>query len=251
MVKYKQGEKEALLIMEKLGYSICKEYHDSGDSKKKPDLMYDDGRFLEVTHTKHNFARNDKLNKYNQLTIDERTRIEEKAWNAYRRIIDDDYEYDGFCNISQNGRLLLESDLKIVKEHYGYDAKQGQCSEFNCDITFIEESSDNILKRIETKGEKHSSKNIDLFIFATENEIKHTMFLVRTKESNDCSYEFFRQIAGSPFICIVICEWNLKERKYNTDNPRILCFERDNRNDDTIRIKYGRLNDIKVIQNIS
>lgn len=244
-MKYKQGEKEALQIIEKLGYSICKEYHDCGDANKKPDLMYSDGRFLEVTHTEHNFATKNKLNKYNQLSFEERARIEEAAGDAYRRIMHDDYEYDAFGNITKSGCLLRERDLKRVKEHYGYDASQGQCSEFNCDITFIEESSDNILKRIEEKGEKHSAKDIDLFIFATENEIHHTMFLIKTKEGNGCSHEFFRHIAESPFIRIFLCEWNMKEEEYDTENPRILCFERDNRKDDTIRIKYGRVNDLK------
>ncbi len=49
----KKGEKEAATILKSLGVELDESYCDNNSEKSMPDLKYKDGRFIEVTHTKH------------------------------------------------------------------------------------------------------------------------------------------------------------------------------------------------------
>lgn len=50
----KQGEKEAKQILETIGRRIDDSYCDDNSRSSMPDLRFKSGRYIEVTHTKHN-----------------------------------------------------------------------------------------------------------------------------------------------------------------------------------------------------
>ena len=49
-VNRKQGENEAIQILQKKGYEFDLDYKDQNSGESMPDLKYKDGRYLEVTH---------------------------------------------------------------------------------------------------------------------------------------------------------------------------------------------------------
>ena len=53
MIKRKRGEEEALIILKQVGIEIDEDHYDDNSKSKMPDLRYKDGRFIEVTHTRH------------------------------------------------------------------------------------------------------------------------------------------------------------------------------------------------------
>ena len=76
-------------------------------------------------------------------------------------------------------------DLKLVKSHMGYDPTKWdfaeKLSEFDCDSPIIECSTENILREVREKGEKHKSGNTDLFIFVLEDEFEAMMDLLQRR----------------------------------------------------------------------
>ena len=50
----KQGENEAKLILETIGRRIDESYCDDNSRSSMPDLRFKSGRYIEVTHTRHN-----------------------------------------------------------------------------------------------------------------------------------------------------------------------------------------------------
>lgn len=50
----KQGEEEAKQILETIGRRIDETYCDDNSKSSMPDLRFKSGRYIEVTHTKHN-----------------------------------------------------------------------------------------------------------------------------------------------------------------------------------------------------
>ena len=60
----KKGEEEARIILQSLGFKFSETYHDDGSKDNMPDFMYEDGRFLEVTHTNHNNKLYGNVTKY-------------------------------------------------------------------------------------------------------------------------------------------------------------------------------------------
>lgn len=49
----KKGEFEAKSILEKLGVQFDESYYDDNSRNSMADFKYKNGRFLEVTHTRH------------------------------------------------------------------------------------------------------------------------------------------------------------------------------------------------------
>ena len=71
-----------------------------------------------------------------------------------------------------------------MKSHMGYDPTKWdfaeKLSEFDCDFPIIECSTENILREVREKGEKHKSGNTDLFIFVLEDEFRVMMDLLHS-----------------------------------------------------------------------
>ena len=100
-----------------------------------------------------------------------------------------------------------------------------QFSEFKCDHPIIRFSTDNILREItKDKGKKYPDGDVDLFIFATDEEFRLMRELLPEKTWNGVASAFLKQILLSPFPRIYVCEWNFIRQEYNTKNPRLVVF---------------------------
>ena len=221
----KQGEKEAKEILERKGIAFDETHHDDGSKHSLPDLKYlGEERFLEVTHTRHNNAIVTRINQFHRKSTNEQLEIMEKARNAYDRI------HEGCYPNTEEGIAQYKRDLKLVKSHMGYDPTKWdfseKFSEFDCDTPIIECSTDNILREVREKGEKHKSGNTDLFIFVLEDEFRVMMDLLRSGPQNGCYTAFFNSILSSPFPVVYVCAWNWEAQTYEIANPRIMKFEK-------------------------
>lgn len=157
----KQGEQEAKMILVRKGVAFDDNYHDDNSRPSMPDFKYlDEERFLEVTHTLHNNAIITHINRFHRKSTAEQLEIMEKARNVYDRI--HEYRYPD----TEEGMVQYRCDLKLVKSHMGYDPTKWvfgeKLSEFDCDSPIIECSTENILREVREKGEKHKSGNTDL-----------------------------------------------------------------------------------------
>jgi len=72
----KKGELEAKKILEKLGEQFDEDYHDDNSKSSMPDLRYKKGRYLEVTHTRHNNAIFTSANKFSNKSITEQLELD-------------------------------------------------------------------------------------------------------------------------------------------------------------------------------
>lgn len=90
----KKGELEAKEILEKLGEQFDEDYHDDNSKSSMPDLRYKNGRYLEVTHTRHNNAIFTSANKFSKKSITEQLEIEIKAADAIERMCNSGYGKD-------------------------------------------------------------------------------------------------------------------------------------------------------------
>lgn len=83
---YKKGEKEAREILERKGIKFDNSYYDDNVGESKADLRYENGRFLEVTHTRHNNSIYYSPNKFSKKQLNEKMQLLHKVNNAYDRI---------------------------------------------------------------------------------------------------------------------------------------------------------------------
>lgn len=146
----KKGEKEAKVILEKTGIEFDNNYQDDNSEKSMPDLKYKSGRYLEVTHTKHNISIFTSLNKFSRQPISTQLKISQKATEALGRMQTLNYEKD------EKGRKQYKEDCRLLKNHMGYDPTsfKNHFSEFKCDVPIISFSADNIIDEItEDKAE--------------------------------------------------------------------------------------------------
>lgn len=221
----KQGELEAQMILERKGIDFDETHHDDGTKHSLPDLKYlGEERYLEVTHTFHNNAIVTQLNRFQRKSTVEQLEIMQKARNAYDRI--HEYCYPN----TEEGMSQYRCDLKLVKSHMGYDPTKWnfakKFSEFNCDSPIIECSTDNILREVQEKGEKHKSGNTDLFTFVLEDEFEAIIDLLKSGPQNICYVSFCNAILQSPFPIVYICVWSWETQKYEVDNPIIMKYEK-------------------------
>lgn len=209
--KYKQGEKEAKIILENFGFNFDDSYYDDNSQNSMADLKTLDNKFVEITHTKHN---------NNVLTPNN---FQKKPFEEQQKIYQ---EIQNICNKRKDKEKLTPSEIKKLKTHFGTkDDYLG--SEFKCDSPMIEFSVDNIIREIKNdKGEKYKNKkNISLFCFVTEDELNLLLDLL--KQKNNKFYDIFiNTIKNSPFEYIYLCEWNFSEQNYNVIDPRLLCFSK-------------------------
>ena len=216
----KQGEKEAKLILSRLGFSFDPSYYDDNSKQSMPDLKTLDGRYIEVTHTKHN-NNVTKCNKFSMLSAEEQLSKIEEAQSAYNRICHKDYETDDTGSLTQSAISQHEKDVKLKESHYGFINNE-KSTEFKCDLPVIEYSVDNILREIvDDKGSKYKNGKTDLFVFVTEDEYRIFKQLLSEKEWNCTFSEFEKSINKAPFKTIFICCWKFETQQYITDNSAL------------------------------
>lgn len=239
MPKRKKGELEAITILENLGIEIDKDYYDDNSQNSMPDIRCKDGRYIEVTHTFHNNAIPTRISKYDQLQPDENWSeytkrhldVEIHCSRALDRIRNSDYERDEMRRLTPEGLAQFKKDAKLLKEHMGYDVTEmdftKKYSEFKCDHPTITFSTDNILREItKDKGEKYPDGDVDLFIFATDEEFRLLKELLPQKNWNGTASRFLKQILYSSFPVIYVCAWCFETQKYNTENPELVVFSK-------------------------
>ena len=243
-VKRKQGESEAMQILRQRGVVFNEEYNDDGTSgQSKADLQYTNGKFLEVTHTKHNNAiTNPESRKFNHLSESEQLEVAQEAREAYRRIISKNYpvkgnKYPGKSNeLTDEGRDLFKQDTKMVKTFFGLDIQTGtESSEFKCDFPVITCSADNILREILVdKGQKFKDGNTELFIFVLDAEFECVEHLLGDVKNNRFAMAFLSAILESPFPAVYLCVWDFYNQAYFIHDAQLLVFRKE---DDGLRWK--------------
>ncbi len=93
------------------------------------------------------------------------------------------------------GQAQFKKDAKLLKEHMGYDVTEmdfaKQFSEFKCDHPTIHFSTDNILREItKDKGKKYPDGDVDLFVFATDQEFRLMKELIPQRTWNGTASGF-------------------------------------------------------------
>lgn len=237
MAGRKQGELEAITILESSGIQVDRDYLDDNSHKSMPDVRCKDGRYIEITHTFHNNAIPNGIRKFDRLQPGEdwsgytqrHLDIEIECSHALDRVRKSDYERDDSWKLTPAGQAQFKKDAKLLREHMGCDVTEmdfaKQFSEFKCDHPAILFSTDNILREIsKDKGNKYPDGDVDLFIFATDEEFRLMKELIPQRTWNGTASGFLNQILQSPFPKIYVCEWCFEEQKYNTKNPEIVVF---------------------------
>lgn len=215
----KQGEREAKEILEKKGIAFNGEYYDDNSKKSMPDLMYKDGGFLEITHTKHNNAIVKCVNKFYQKTIDEQLAIMQQVKEAYNRYRSGNYSKDE----KTEGQEQFVKDKQLLTLQYG--EKLG--SEFKCNQPIIIGSVDNIIREIkEDKGSKKFPSNTDLFIFALEEEVFIMIELLTQSRWNGASRGIIEAVIESAFPTIYVCAWDFFRQQYEIDDPLLVRLQK-------------------------
>ena len=224
-MKQKRGEQEAKSILQSKGLEFDDAYFDDNSKESMPDLRFKNGRYLEVTHTLHNYNIVDRPNDFWWKSPKEKLQIMQAANEAYERIKKRDYPRtpDG---LTPEGSAQYKRDAKTVKNHFGIDVTdRSQWSEFKCDITVLSFSADNIIREINEKAPKHSKVDTELFIFIVEDEYRCLRYLLDTREYNGSYIKFMNSVINSPFDVIYLCVWDFKSKIYDIDNPTLLKFE--------------------------
>ncbi len=233
----KKGELEAITILESIGIQVDRDYLDDNSHKSMPDVKCTDGRYIEVTHTLHNNSIPTTISRFDRLQpgedwsgyVQRHLEVETECSCALDRVRKGDYEGGDGWKLTPAGQAQFKKDAKLLKEHMGYDVTEmdfaKQFSEFKCDYPTIHFSTDNILREItKDKGKKYPDGDVELFIFATDEEFRLMKELIPKRTWNGTASGFLNQILKSPFQKIYVCEWCFERQEYNTDNPQIIIF---------------------------
>lgn len=236
-MKKKKGEQQAVEILKTLGIVVDENYCDDNSCESMPDLKCLDGRYIEVTHTKHNNYYQEHYNRYIRRQLDgnasfwmkKNLETEIKCSEALERFFASEYESFENGSLTDEGKNQYEKDCGLLKKHMGFDPSESddskRNSEFNCDIPNILFSTDNILQEIvEDKAKKHDSGASDLFLFVAEEEYELLKELISRIGWDKSAGEFLQHIFNSPFQTIYICAWNFFDQEYNTVNPHMIRF---------------------------
>ena len=210
MAGRKQGELEAITILERIGIQVDRNYLDDNSHKSMPDIKCKDGRYIEVTHTHHNNAIPTTISRFDKLQPGEdwsgyaqrHLAVETECSCALDRVRKGDYERNDSWKLTPAGLAQYKKDAKLLKEHMGYDVTEmdfaNQFSEFKCDHPTIYFSTDNILREItEDKGEKYPNGDVDLFVFVTGEEFRLMKELIPQWTWNGAASGFLNQILKS------------------------------------------------------
>ncbi len=238
MKKYKDGEREAYEILSNIGIELDESYYDDNSQKSMPDLMYSNGRKIEVTHTDHNKNVFKHENKYVKEELEDEKgevfrrhyEIDLKAWDAIERIKNFDYDRDSDGRFTQEAEKIYKSDLKLLKTHLGYDPTKrdihDQFSEFKCDSPIIHFDTDSILRKIDEKAEKYHNKETDLFLFVVDTEYRLMIKLISQMSYNGSAQAFLKHIYDSVFPTIYICSWDIYRQEYEIQKPMVIRFDK-------------------------
>lgn len=218
----KQGEQEAKEILQLKGYIFDNQYYDDNSSKSMPDLKFQGGNYLEVTHTQHNNKIAKSPTQFDRLSIREKTEKLQEIGEAQMRFIALDYERNIDGSFTEEGKCQFDKDKRLLAKSFNY--KDGQPSEFKSDIPVIEADIDNIIAGIKKKEKLHPKGDADLFIFVLDDEFDCMEHLLKTKERNGVTDYFLRVIEKSPFEKVFICEWDFEKQCYIKENPRLICY---------------------------
>ncbi len=222
----KKGEREAQIILEQLGVLFDLSYCDDNSAQSMPDLKTADGRYIEVTHTKHNNKIVTDGNAFSKLDTAQRHSKIDEVWVAYKRHQTKDYDTDVSGNLTSAAIRQHRRDIKLIESHFGLTA-DGNFSEFKCDLPSIEHSTDNILQEIVVdKGAKHADGKTDLFIFVTEDEYRTFEHPLTRKDGNRVYTHFVSAISAAPFRTIFICSWDFNSQKYTTSDSTLTKIEK-------------------------
>ena len=239
----KQGEKEAKIILEKFGVKFDPSYQDENIGKSMPDLKYSDGRYLEVTHTKHNNAIFTSMGKFWKQSSEKQLEIFHKISDGCERLNKGDYETrEG--NLTEIGQKQYREDLELLKKQYGdfpnicRNVFEVKFSEFKCNTPIIQFSSDNILDEIvNDKGKKYPNGDTDLFLFVSEEEFNCFFSGLKQYQWNAAAQHCIEMILSSPFPIIYICIWDIFKQKYETENPVIFKMEKKDGGVNVVKLK--------------
>lgn len=221
--KYKSGELEAKKILESFDIRFAEDYYDDNSCDSMPDLQYEDGRYLEVTHTRHNNAIARTVTKFARKPIAEQLELLEKEAETYERISKLDYPKDDMGEYLPEAIELYQKDFIFHQKMYG----TSEDSEFHCDVRTIRMSADNILREItDDKGKKHPNGNVDLFIFALDGEFESVLEFLKTYKWNGAAQQFLNTLLKSPFPTIYLRLWDFTRQSYEVENPLLLRFKK-------------------------
>lgn len=222
----KKGEREAQIILEQLGVLFDLSYCDDNSAQSMPDLKTADGRYIEVTHTKHNNKIVTGGNAFSKLDTARRLSKMDEAGAAYTRHQKKDYETDASGHLTPEAMHQHQQDIKLIGSHFGMTA-DGKHTEFKCDFPTIEHSIDNILQEIVTdKGSKYTDGKTDLFVFVTEDEYRNFEYLLTTKDWNMAYTHFVSAISAAPFRTIFVCSWDFDSQEYTTSDSTLTKIEK-------------------------
>ncbi len=223
----KQGEAEAKRILSEIGIEFDDFHVDNNIGRSIPDLKYKNGRYLEVTHTQHNNKAVGRVpdivkNKSIHEQYEEAIRVDD----AYQRLKNRNYTND------TNGKNQFKHDIKLVKRSYGYDLTKSDYnelhSEFGCDFPSFYFTTDHILDRVQTKGEKYPDGNTDLFLFVADAEFNLMVSLLKQYDVNGATVAFINRLFDSPFNTIFIATWDFYGQTYY-EKPTLVKFYKNNK----------------------
>lgn len=211
----KMGECAAKTVMRKIGFEFDDSYADDGTIKgdRKPDLKYADGRYLEVTHTKHPTLFSDS-SEYFSVCLDKKKELQSKYSESLKRFFSNAYPRSG------RGRQQEADDKKVIASFLGLGENASEA-----DLSAIIYSKENIIDVIREKSEKHNGKDIDLFIFVTPEEFEEVEFIVRCNEMviEEKYYDLlWFVIKNSVFYRVFICELDFKHPEIEPN--QMFCF---------------------------
>lgn len=235
----KQGEKEAKIILEKFGVKFDPSYQDENIGKSMPDLKYSDGRYLEVTHTKHNKAIFTSMGKFWKQSSEKQLETLRKILDEWGRLNKADYQMEEE-KLTEDGRKQLRGDLTSLKKQCGYSPNSHEIkfSEFKCNMPIIEFSNDKILNEIvNDKGKKYPNGDTDLFLFVSEEEFNCLFSELEQYQWNAAAQHCIEMILSSPFPIIYICIWDIFKQKYETENPVIFKMEKKDGGVNVVKLK--------------
>lgn len=235
----KKGEAEAKRILEMFGIQFDDSYQDNNVGNSMADLRYKDGRYLEVTHTRHNNGIFIHENKFAKKSFEEQMEVTQKVNKAISRINNVAYKRVNGV-LTSDALVQYNADKKLLKKHLNYNASKGDfhSSEFKCDAPIIRYSADNILNEINLdKGKKYPNGDVDLFIFVTKEEFDLFFGELKQVGKNIKSNSTLKKILKSPFPVIYISIWNIKEPNYyEIDSPIVMMIEKESNEAIKIRI---------------
>lgn len=201
---YKAGELEALIIMENLGFKL--DHNDDNSKESMPDFRFEDGHYLEVTHTEHKMKR--KPNNYSKLSLDDQLKRKEEANDAKERL----RHISNYVDKPDK----IKKDKKIVNDHFG--KLTSYCTDPNINSDIISEiyTVDNIISVIEKKSEKHC-EGTDLFIFVDNDEYELLINCMTDRYSG-----LHKSVNNSVFNTVYIYPWDSTFQDYKSTKEIII-----------------------------